>query len=156
MTPPEILQDPHPALRTVCAPVTDFGGALDLLCARMVNAAQSLNGPTLRCSGLAANQIGECVRVILVEDGGRTFMVNPVIVRRSPSVQRVSDGCFSVERGTKRRTTTRAAEIVVEYQDRGGFNKRTRAKGMRAAIIQHEVDHLDGKLFTDLVPGVEP
>lgn len=146
-----ILQAGAPELRAVCEPVTDFGADLQAVCEAMHNAATAISTPTLRVAGLAANQVGFLKRVIMVEDGGRRFMVNPVIVQQSETQQRVSDGCFSVARGTKRATTLRAAEILVTWQDRSGKERRTRAKGMRAAIIQHEVDHLDGKLFTDLL-----
>jgi peptide deformylase len=150
-----VLQEGAPELRQMCEPVTDFGAELQKLCDRLHRAAAAISGPTLKCAGLAANQIGELRRVVLIDEGGRTFMVNPVIVQ-SFGTQRVSDGCFSVERGMKRRYTTRAAEILVTYQDRDGKPRRLRCKGFRAAVIQHEVDHLDGKLFTDLLPGVEP
>jgi peptide deformylase len=149
-----ILQDGAPELRTVCAPVTEFGKALAPLLRRLVDAADSARTPTLRAAGLAANQIGECVRVILIEDGGRTIMVNPAIVQRWGE-QRVSDGGLSVDEGRRRATTVRAAEILVTYQDAQGNARRQRCKGFRAAVIQHEVDHLDGILFTDLVKPPE-
>lgn len=145
-----ILQDPHPALRTVCAEVLDFGAPLKAVCAKLLEAAAGCTGSRIRVAGLAANQIGECVRVILVEDGGRTFMANPVIVRAT-GTQQVSDGCMSVNNGLTRRTTTRALNVIVRYQDRDGAHHRRHAAGMRAAVIQHEIDHLDGKLFTDML-----
>lgn len=150
-----ILQDGAEELRATCSPVTDFGKPLQDLCAKMLAAAEGARTPTLRAAGLAANQVGVLLRVILVEDGGRTFMVNPRIVQ-ALGTQRVNDGCLSVENGTRRAYTTRAQEILVEYQDRQGAPRRQRCKGFRAAVIQHEVDHLDGKLFTDLLTPREP
>lgn len=141
-----ILQAPHEDLRTVCAPVTEFGHEVRELARRMLVACRAHEG-----AGLAANQLGECVRVIVVDYQGELAMVNPVIKRRSRTQQRVDDGCLSVERGTLRGITARASEVFVEWQDFAGAAKRGVFKGLRAAIVQHEVDHLDGKLFTDLI-----
>lgn len=148
-----VLQEGAPELRAMCEPVTDFGGELQMICERLHQAAAAIGGPTLKACGLAANQLGILRRVVLIDEGGRQFMVNPEIIWRSTAEQRVSDGCFSVERGTKRGYTARAAEILVKFQDRTGKDRRLRAKGFRAAVIQHEIDHLDGKLFTDLLPA---
>jgi peptide deformylase len=146
-----VLQDPHPALRAVCVPITEFGPHVYELCDAMQSA---MNAGEVKGAGLSANQIGATVRVILVDFGGRTYMVNPEIVHSSKVEQRVDEGCLSVCRGVTRRTTTRAAEIVVRYLDRDGNARCGRAKGFRAAVIQHAVDLLDGKIFLDRIGAV--
>lgn len=146
LKPPEILQDPHPLLRTVCTGVDNFDAWLLYLIGQMKLAMEH---PTVKCIGLAANQIGETKRVIVVEQGGQKIaLVNPVITF-STGIQTVKDGCMSVKGGTYFRTRTRPRLIGVEYQDETGTGRRRRAEGQNAAAICHEVEHLDGKLFTD-------
>lgn len=144
--PPIILQDPHPALRTVCATVTHFDSSLAFLVGQMKLAIDAFDG-TL--AGLAANQIGETKRVIVVVQGGQKIaMVNPVL-KVAEGVQTVTDGCASVQHGKYFRARTRPAFVQVVYQDELGHWEARRAKGLHAAAIAHEIDHLDGKLFTD-------
>lgn len=145
--PPDILQHPHPALRQVCVTVAHFDSGLADLIDDMKAAATA---PwKAKCIGLAANQIGVAKRVIIVEQGGQWIaMVNPEIVRSS-GVQTVRDGCMSVDYGMTRHGRTRPAFVQVTYQDERGNECRRKAKGLNAAVIAHEIDHLNGKLFID-------
>lgn len=146
-----VYQHPHPALRTVCQPVTEFGAPVRALVAKMDAAMRSGRKVGV---GIAANQIGDFRRVILLDPSGRgherIVMCNPRIVR-SAGTQRVNDGCLSVDEGTRFAATTRAARIRVEYQDEDGNPRKQKAQSYFAAIIQHEIDHLDGVLFIDLI-----
>lgn len=152
-----IVQDPDPVLRAVCSPI-DFDNeqhmaALPFLVADL--------RATLRASrtgvGLAANQIGVRARLIIVDRSNNGVdeyvMVNPEIIERSKDSQRVPDGCLSVQYGRKRLATKRAKRIRVRWRNVNGEPLVMKFQGLMAAIIQHEVDHLNGILFTD-VPGV--
>lgn len=136
-------------LRAISAPVTEFGEPVLELAARMRRVLRSHDG-----IGLAAIQIGEPLRVILVGANGDVTMVNPTIISRSPSQQRVDEGCLSVSYGKVTEWCLRASEVCVEYQTVEGRTKRRRFKGVLAAVVQHECDHLDGVLFTDRLPEV--
>lgn len=149
---PRILQHPDARLRVVCEPVTEFGQPIRDLAEAMFAA---MRGATEAIGiGLAANQIGDFRRVIVMDPSGRgherIVMCNPRIVR-SEGTQRSNDGCLSVQYGTRFALTTRAARIRVEYQDEDGIARKQKAQSTFAAIIQHEIDHLDGKLFLDLL-----
>ncbi len=146
-----ILQHPHPKLREKCEPVVSFDTFLAYVVQQM---NQAIDGSAVKCLGLAANQIGETKRVIIVVQGGqRIAMVNPVITQKSGE-QVVRDGCLSVEHGRVFRMRTRPAFVLVEYFDIYGQPQRRRAKGLHAAAIAHEIDHLDGVLFIDELSAV--
>ncbi len=142
-----IVQDPHPALRAVCDPITDFNSSyLSWLVASMRSA---IDESPVVALGLAANQIGETKRVIIVVQGGQQIvMVNPVIKLQN-GVQTVKDGCLSVQGGTYFRSRTRPRFLTVDYRDTQGAEHRRRANGIHAAAIAHEIDHLNGILFID-------
>jgi peptide deformylase len=103
--------------------------------------------------GLAANQIGQPWRVCIVEEPGvrevipaAVFaMVNPEIVARRGEVV-LDEGCLSVPNEFEK--VLRSVEVDVRFQDVRGEWVTTTAKGKLAHIIQHEVDHLDGIVFT--------
>jgi peptide deformylase len=141
-----ILQHPHPSLRMKCSPVSDFGEVKVIV--GVMHAA--INQPfQAKCLGLAANQVGILKRVIVVEQGGQWItMVNPVITDQQGQ-QTISDGCMSVDYGRTFRRRTRPKFIRVEYFDEQGNHCRRKAKGINAAVIAHECDHLDGILFID-------
>lgn len=98
------------------------------------------------CVGLAANQIGSDQRVIVcrLSETDWTVMINPVIVDRSRETWVSEEGCLSLE-GT--RTVKRHLKIKVMYK---GINNKMCTKvvsGFPAAIVQHEIDHLNGRLI---------
>jgi peptide deformylase len=141
----EILQEPHPLLRQVSAAVTDFS-AVPALVARM---RAAMRASPVHALGLAAVQIGELRRVIVVVQGGHDIvMVNPVI-NAIRGIQTVKDGCLSVRGGRYLLSRTRPRWLLVEYRDERGEPQCRRAERMHAAAIAHEIDHLDGVLFTD-------
>ena len=93
------------------------------------------------CVGMAANMIGFRKRIIIVDFGiGSVVMNNPVITKKSGPYE-AEEGCLSLE-GVRK--TTRYQNIVVEYFDTGWKKRRQKYSGWTAQIIQHEVDHLDG------------
>lgn len=142
---PAILQDTDPLLREKSAPVTEFNGDLTALVQRMAYAMLSRNG-----MGLSAVQIGVPVRVIIARDDPRlVVMVNPVITRRLRRDDVQQEGCLSVP-PSKWKRIARPAKCEVEWQDLYGTNQSGGFSGMLARCIQHECDHLEGILITDL------
>lgn len=146
-----IFQHPDPILRAVSRPVSaaEFGSAeLRELAENMLATMYAARG-----IGLAAVQVGDPRCLIVVDVSPSQIdphvMVNPRIVQ-ADDTQRVRDGCLSVNEGRTVAYTTRAKRIVVDYRDLDGTWKRMKATGLLAAAVQHECDHLEGRLFTDI------
>jgi peptide deformylase len=103
--------------------------------------------------GLAAPQIGESIRLIVVdphEEGVEPFaLINPHIVESSDETDRAEEGCLSIP--GLREVVERSVHVVIEGLDREGHPIRREADGLVARILQHEVDHIDGILFLDRV-----
>lgn len=99
--------------------------------------------------GLAAPQVGESVRVIVVDIGaGVLELVNPKASKKQGK-QTITEGCLSLP-GIEA-PVTRAAAIIVSGLDRSGQSVRVEAEGFLATVLQHEIDHLDGLVFIDRV-----
>ncbi|RLB09474.1 MAG: peptide deformylase [Deltaproteobacteria bacterium] len=102
--------------------------------------------------GLAANQVGELKRVIVIdiqregESTGLIALVNPEIVERKGSIA-IEEGCLSVPDYYSE--VKRAEEVRVRGLDLNGKQIEIDAKGLLAVVFQHEIDHLNGKLFID-------
>lgn len=149
MTVIAIRKADDPVLRTVAYAITetDFqDGMVPELERDMRDTKRACDQGSARAIGLAAPQIGVSVRAILV---GQDFMVNPVIVKRSVQLQPVREGCLSVDRALWNSIVMRSKRVEVEYQDTAGARRRIKAQGFMAACIQHEIDHLDGIIYTD-------
>jgi peptide deformylase len=103
-------------------------------------------------AGLAGPQIGVSLRAFSYNiDGAIGHMVNPVIVELSEETQDGDEGCLSVPGIWA--PTVRAMHAVVEGFDVHGEPLRLEGSGLMARALQHEVDHLDGKLFLDRLTG---
>ena len=103
-------------------------------------------------AGVAAPQIGVSVRAFSYNvDGVIGHMVNPVIVERSAEIQDGDEGCLSVPGIWA--PTVRAMRAAVEGFDVHGEPLRLEGTGLMARCLQHEVDHLDGKVFLDRLTG---
>lgn len=107
--------------------------------------------------GIAAPQIGELIRVIVVdpsknprctEHHGLNVMINPEIIKWEGLIQ-FREGCMSVPDYTG--NVTRAENIVVQFMSEDGTQKVIETSGFEAVLIQHEIDHLDGVLFVDRI-----
>ena len=147
----EIVHIPHPVLRKKAAKVSDFGTDLQMLIDDMITTLRDYSG-----AGLAAPQVNESQQVILVEYGSDEdeeipptlyVAVNPRITRFSSETVIGAEGCLSVP--GLMGEVERARDIIVEAQDRHGESEKLRLSGWVARIFQHEVDHLNGILFTD-------
>ncbi|MCM1544785.1 MAG: peptide deformylase [Ruminococcus sp.] len=103
-------------------------------------------------AGLAAVQVGILRRVVLVDiDDGKGLMelINPEIIEKSEETEEAEEGCLSVPNqwGLVKRPTT----VVVKAQNRKGQWCLYKGEGLRARCFCHELDHLDGHLYTDFV-----
>ncbi len=118
------------------ADLTDAAIGQDLL--------DTLNAHRDGCVGMAANMIGEAVRIIVLDNEGEDIlMFNPEILKREGEYQ-TEEGCLSLE-GIRK--TTRFRKIKVRYQNEA-FQPRIKTfQGFTAQIIQHECDHLEGKII---------
>ncbi len=97
-----------------------------------------------RCVGMAANMIGVLKRIIIVSIGPMAVvMYNPVITKREDPYE-TEEGCLSLS-GVRK--TTRYRSIEVEYRDSSWTQRRQTYTGWTAQIIQHEADHLEGKII---------
>ncbi len=98
--------------------------------------------------GLAAPQVGESIRLIIVKyKDGSVAMINPRILKKSILKEWGEEGCLSVP--GKYGEVKRSKKLTIRYTDEKGKAKTLNAQGMLARIIQHETDHLDGVLFID-------
>lgn len=145
----DIVIWPHKVLTSATQPVTDFGPALEKLLDEMAQAMREAKG-----IGIAANQVGEPLRVALVgrEDGTFFEIVNPQILERSGEVT-WEEGCLSVPDVWEK--VKRHQKVKVRYQDKTGQWHEVDADGKLAHVFQHEVDHLDGHVFVDLLSGLK-
>jgi peptide deformylase len=106
-------------------------------------------------AGLAAPQIGENIRAIVVRDEDKTiFLINPQITKKSWTRVTEQEGCLSVldDKGEIiYAPVSRHKKISCLYLDLDGHKKKISAEQMLARVIQHETDHLDGILFIDRI-----
>ncbi len=103
--------------------------------------------------GLAANQIGVAKRLVVIDtvrDGEEPrplFFANPEIVRAGPEMRVQEEGCLSIADVLVE--IERPVAVTVRYVDRNGRAQELDADGLLATAIQHEIDHLDGRLIID-------
>ncbi len=142
-----ILRYGDPLLHRKAAPVPSLTADIDTLIEDMRETMHAAAGV-----GLAAPQVGESVRVCLVDvSGGRRHdqllvLINPEVIARG-GLQLEEEGCLSVP-GIEA-TVPRPLTLSVRATDRDGDVREIHAEGLLARAIQHEIDHLDGILFLD-------
>ncbi len=143
-----ILTAPDPRLREVSKPVDRVDDALRALMDDMLETMYDAPG-----IGLAAIQIGEPLRVIVMDIAGEDeepaprYFVNPEILDPSEDMNIHEEGCLSVPEFFDE--VERPAHCRVKYLDYDGNAQVLDAEGMLATCIQHEMDHLEGVLFID-------
>lgn len=149
----EITQIGNPVLRQVsrriCQPTDP---SVHMLARDMADTLKDFQRRTGYGRGIAAPQVGEALRMIVVdmpELGGITTLVNPVITERSEEMFDVWDACFSYFYMFF--VVRRHKQITVEYQDLEGNMHRIEASGDLSELLQHEIEHLDGELAIDKV-----
>ncbi len=156
MTVRKIVTVPDEVLRKKARPVKNFSDDLKQLVDDMVETMRDAPGV-----GLAAPQIGILERIVVIEFGDEEdeeappklyAVVNPEITRASNEKVMGVEGCLSIPGlvGDVERSTS----IVVKGQNKHGQNVKYKLNGWVARIFQHEIDHLEGVLFTDLAESV--
>jgi peptide deformylase len=136
-----------PVLRTPADPVRAFDRDLAAL---VRDLEETVDHPGR--AGLAAPQIGVGLRVFSYNvDGEIGHMVNPVITELSEEIQDDDEGCLSVP--GLYAPTVRSMHAVAEGFDVNGKPLRLEGSGLMARCLQHEVDHLDGRVFLDRLTG---
>ena len=148
-----ILRYGDPLLHQRAAPVTVFDDALQRLIDDLIETMYAAPG-----IGLAATQIGASLRVCVVDlSVGRNaadlmVLVNPEFVDRD-GTQFEAEGCLSAPGFNA--TVVRPARVVVKALDRDGEPFTKEGTGLLARAFQHEIDHLDGIVFIDLLRGIK-
>lgn len=147
----QIVSIPDPVLKRKARKVTEFNKDLQTLIDDMIETVREAPGV-----GLAAPQVAVSDRVIVVEYGDDEdedapkklyVVVNPEIIKASEEMVDGVEACLSIPGLVGE--VDRNEEIVVKGQNRRGQAVRIRAAGWLARIFQHEIDHLDGILYTD-------
>jgi len=145
MTTLTILNYPDPRLHTIAKPVQDVNNTVRKLIADMAETMYAAPG-----IGLAATQINHHIQLIVIdiskEQNDLLVLINPTIVAKSGQ-QEYEEGCLSVPGIYE--TVTRAEKITVEALDSQGKRFGMDAEGLLAVCIQHEMDHLLGKVFVE-------
>jgi peptide deformylase len=140
---PIITGAENPVLRTKTEPVAKVTKDVQKLLKDMEATAKKADG-----LGIAAPQIGQSMRMCIVKLNGRFLpMVNPQITKRSGDMEMAEEGCLSLPGVWVQ--VPRSISIVVKYQDARGKEQERMLDHLEARIVQHEVDHLDGKLIVD-------
>lgn len=155
---PPVLTLPDARLRRVAEAVDTFDEALQQQFSVLEAAMRGGPGGV----GIAAPQLGINRRLIVVDaslgrhasrNHGLLHMANPVITKRSEGTALGREGCLSVPDWVG--TVRRAKRVTVRFVDPGGVMHEIEASGFEARILQHEIDHLDGILFTDRVVSTQ-
>ncbi|MEM9797873.1 MAG: peptide deformylase [Pseudomonadota bacterium] len=144
-----ILIHPDPRLKTICDPVADLTDDLRALADDMLETMYAAPG-----IGLAAPQVGVMSRLIVLDcekgddaEPRPTIMFNPEIIEASEETGTYEEGCLSIP--DQYAEVSRPAEVIVGWIDRDGTERRAQLAGLWATCVQHEIDHLNGKLFID-------
>jgi peptide deformylase len=144
----EIVVVEDPRLRVKCPRVPKVDDSIRQLIDDMVDTMRDAPG-----IGLAAPQVGVLLRVIVCEvDESLHVLVNPEIVR-SEGEELGIEGCLSIPGYVG--DVKRASRVTVKGKNRNGKDIRVKAEGLLARCLQHEIDHVDGVLFTDRLVSPE-
>ena len=141
----QIRQYGDPVLRMRAREVEQFDDDLARLAERMIRLMQEANGV-----GLAANQVGILQRLVVIQPGADeepVALVNPRLVERDGAAETDDEGCLSLQGVLV--PVERSSRVVVEAKDPQGGELRLELEDLAARVVQHEVDHLDGKLILD-------
>tara|TARA_S200000501_G_scaffold367111_1_gene402971 strand:+ start:758 stop:1273 length:516 start_codon:yes stop_codon:yes gene_type:complete len=144
----QIIIAPDPRLLKNCVPVIDIDKNVQTLLEEMLKTMYKSNG-----IGLAAPQVGVLKRLIVMDCSSNNKntkpykFINPEIVEFSSDKMQYEEGCLSLP--TQFANVTRPNKIVVKYKNEYGELKEKNFDGLEAICLQHEIDHLNGKLFVD-------
>ena len=149
----KILIFPDPRLRKVAKKVTKFDKSLEILANDMLNTMYAANG-----IGLAATQVDHHIRLIVMDlsenrDEPRIF-INPTFkVLKNHQLFEYEEGCLSIPGFNE--TIARPDKIELTWQDIKGNEHKDTPEGLLTVCIQHEIDHLEGKLMVDYVSALK-
>jgi peptide deformylase len=146
----EIIKIPDPVLREMCKDIESVTPELNVLMDDMLETMYAAPG-----IGLAAPQINIPIRLIVMDTAKREeeekpnpiVMVNPVIVSASEEPSVYEEGCLSIPEFFAE--VERPAAVTVAYIDKQGKPAEMLCEGLLGTVVQHEIDHLDGRLFID-------
>jgi peptide deformylase len=153
----DIRYEPDPILREKAKRIKSFDGNLRKLVADMFETMHTNHGV-----GLAAPQIGLSIRLLVAElepdpkEGERGFKValcNPEIIKSSDEMESGPEGCLSIPGWVG--DVPRSVSVTVKGQTPEGKEVRIKADHYFARVLQHEIDHLNGVLFTDRVTDIK-
>lgn len=151
-----VIYIPDPRLRIVSKPIAVFDDALQKLIDDLFETMYAERG-----LGLAAPQIGVNMRLTVIDcpsdrsedDAKKLVLINPEIVSKSEDTKTYQEGCLSVP-GVYAKVK-RAVRVTLRAQDRFGEFYELEAEDLLAECIQHEIDHLDGKVFIDYLSPIK-
>ena len=150
-----ILLHPNPKLKKVCEPVVTIDDALIKLSADMLDTMYHAPG-----IGLAAPQIGILSRIIVMdcekEEGAKRkpiVMINPEIVASSDEENIYEEGCLSIPEQFAE--VKRPSSVQVKWLDKDGAEQLQEFDGLWSTCVQHEIDHLNGRLFIDYLGAIK-
>lgn len=152
----EIITVPHPTLRQKARKITDFGPKLQTLIDDMVETMRAAPG-----IGLAAPQVNVLLRLVVIEFGDEEVeeapkklftIVNPELHKPSREMVVGTEGCLSVPMLIG--DVERHEAVTIRGQNRHGQPVKFKTAGWLARIFQHEIDHLEGVIFTDLATEI--
>jgi peptide deformylase len=150
----KVLKYPHPILRELCEPVTSWDSGLQKLINDMTETMYDSYGAV----GLAACQIGETARIIILDTTSKDtreaykVLINPTIIESSRN-KTMREGCLSFPEYLA--NIKRATKVTFTAFDRDQELKTYTVYGLEAIAIQHEIDHLDGVLMIDRVNSLK-
>ena len=150
----EIILHPDPVLKKVCQPVAAVDEAVQALAKDMLETMYDAPGV-----GLAAPQVGVLSRVFVMdcspkeEEDQPMVLINPEIVWKSEEQNVYNEGCLSLPEMYE--DVTRPERCVVQWLDVDGNGQEQEFDGLWATCAQHEIDHLNGKLFIDYLSGLK-
>ena len=151
MVPLEILKVPDPRLRTVAKPVKEVTGKVVAIADQMLEAMYEAPG-----IGLAATQVNLHQRLIVIDvsetNDQPLILINPTIILGEGEIE-TNEGCLSVPGFYE--PVDRFQHIQLEAIDRNGEPFTMDAMDLLAVCIQHEIDHLEGKLFVDYLSSTK-
>lgn len=154
MTIRPILIHPDPRLKKLCSPIENVDAALRRLADDMFETMYDAPG-----IGLAAPQIGITERLFVMdcsareEDSEPLALINPEITWTSDDLNTYEEGCLSIPEMYEE--VTRPAEVKVRFQTLDGQLEERLFGGLHATCVQHEIDHLNGRLFIDYLSKVK-
>ena len=149
----KILVFPYPRLRTLAEPIMDFDDNLKKLSEDMLETMYEGSG-----IGLAATQVNVHKRIIVVdiseEKNSPLILVNPTLKKIiNPEKKTYSEGCLSVPGFYEE--LSRPSSVEINASDVNGDEVNIVTEGLLSVVIQHEMDHLDGKMMVDFISNIK-